>query len=208
VVNRIVSLSLVSILSLAIGSCGGPNPFASAPESKLKTALSPPLGAPLADEVAAAWKPALDDMAKLEAAGSARDFAAYHQAMVSLRATYGKGVDETIRILDASTDQGWRRRLLADAVGGTPGGAESKSLEDCFPALSEESDETKSWFRGQMIEHPRESGEVARVIVGLHYDSARLSMYFVTAMSAEGAKSIGEVYEGFTNPDSPQAPAK
>jgi hypothetical protein len=33
-------------------------------------------------------------------------------------------------------------------------------------------------------------------------------MYFVTAMSAEGAKSIGEVYEGFTNPSSPQAPAK
>ncbi len=131
--------------------------------------------------------------------------------MLSLRATYGKGVDETIRILDASADSGWRRLLLAEAVGSAPvgaGGAESKSLKDCFPSLAEETEETKSWFRGQMIEHPRESGEVARVIVGLHYDAARLSMYFVTAMSAEGAKSIGEVYEGFTNPSSPQAPAE
>jgi hypothetical protein len=203
--TRLPSILLAAALGYSLFSCGGSSPFSSAPESELRTAFAPSLGAPLAAEISAAWKPALADIAKLEAAGSARDFATYHQAMLALRTTYAKGVDETIRILDSSSDQSWRHRLFTESVGGEGGG---KTLQDSFPLLSEESDETKAWFRGLMMEHPRESGEMARVIVGLHYDATRLSLYFVTAISAEAAKSVGEAYDGFTKPGQPQTPPR
>ena len=54
----------------------------------------------------------------------------------------------------------------------------------------------------------REAGEIARALVGMQYDATRLSMYFVSAMGSEGMKSLGEAYQGFTNPSDPSAPPK
>jgi len=196
------SVLLALALGFVLASCGGSNPFSSAPDAKLKAALAPALGAPLADEVAAAWRPALGDIAKVAAAESARDFAAYHRAVLALGLSYTRGVDETIRILDSSADQSWRRRLLADAFGGktgVEGEADRKVWKDSFPTRESQSSEAKAWLMDELLEHPYEAGELSRVAVVSQYDASRLSMYFVTATTAEAAKSIGEAYKGFTN---------
>jgi hypothetical protein len=201
---------LATVLGLVLGSCGESALFEPAPEAKLEASLAPSVGPELADKIAAAWKPALADMSRLEDAGTARDFSAYHQAVLSLRVTYAKGVDETIRLLDESPDQGWRRRMFSEAFAGDPsvaggsgGDGAGEGLSDSFPTLGDESDETKAWFRGQLIANPRESGEIARALMEMQYDATRLSLYFVSAFGAEGAKSLGEAVDGFAHPREP-----
>lgn len=212
---RIIIVAFLSLALLpALASCGNPSADARKAEKEMKQSLETLLGAELAAQVSEAWEPTLVDVAKLEAAISDRDFARYHESMLSLRVTYAKGVDDTIRLLDTSADQGWRRRMLSEVAaaeeqGGAEerGRAEGSGAVEVFPSLPTESEETKAWLRGQYVEHPREAGELMRVAFEMQAEITRLGVYIATAVGAEGVKSLGEAYEGFMKPSQPRKPS-
>jgi hypothetical protein len=213
------SASPVVVLStfLAIASftgCGDSGTIARSEASKLKTGIAQDLGEAMSQQIADAWVPVLAAAAQRDAAAAAQDFAALHVALLRMAAEYGRAVDATIRLLDTAPDQSWRRRMFTDAAMGGSGSADkgtAKSLREQFPspAASEKFDWTvvavEPWFRRQSLEHPREAGELARALVGLQADAARLQMFFVEAIGSQAMKAMGEAYDGFKNGGKPPA---
>jgi hypothetical protein len=214
---RLVVAIFVPICIL-LASCDRAPLFASPQEEALRTELTPTLGPVLARAVAAEWRSAFVDAAKLEAVANASDFREYRDAIVDFRNSYREAVDGTIRRLDHASDQGWRRLLLAEALKNDPpappregegtgedidGRADvsAKSITECFPPVSG-GYESPLWRLnpGLAVAMPREVGEVARAELDLQTDSGRLAMYFVTAIGAELVWAMGEAADGFANP--------
>ena len=201
--NILTVIAVILVLASHPG-CGSPEAAAVDAKVQMREELTPGLGPALAGEVSAAGEPVFADLARMQDAGESRDFKAYHAAVLSLRTTYAKAVDDTIQALDGAADQSWRRRLLTDATGTAPPAdaqARGDALRELFPSgEGDESADTKAWYRGHLISNPRECGEIMRAAVEMQYEGARLSVYFVGAVGGEALKAANEAYEGFTEP--------
>lgn len=205
--NRALSMLVLSALALGLASCGYFGPGTSASVAKLQRTWAPWMGEPLAREIALAWEPAFAAQAQADAAVAARDFAAYCSAMRSLRARYADGASATKFRLERGEDQTWRRRLLRFTGGDDDSTEEPRvrmwDLTRDLPTTAERSDGDAQWIRAQCAEHPREAGELARVVFGMKVDDLDLQRYFGLALSMSIAESARKAYDGFMNPGEP-----
>lgn len=200
VVARAALAVCIGFVILAMVGCDGGLPFAPTPTQKLERGLGELTGAEVARQVAPAWEDMLRNAKEVEAAGAAKDFERIHKAYQATHAALKRAVDDTIQRLESAPDQSWRKKLLAELTVGGDTEAESKEyVRDLFPEPSYGSDDPdfESWLTRMAIEHPRESGEIARLAVEMKYDSMRLGLFFSTAIGSEAMKTIGEAYEGF-----------